>query len=152
MSKTRVDVTGRVILYFDGASRGNPGPSAAGIVVTAENGSVLCRRGVLLPEGTNNVAEYSGLLAGLEECQALGARRVEVVGDSELVVKQMTGEYRVRNATLRHYHQKVRNRMARFGGVTFRQVARDDNAEADAVCNLVFKRGRGFREDGQGGE
>jgi len=140
-------VKGRVIVYFDGASRGNPGPSAAGVVLTAEDGTVLCRRGVLLPEGTNNVAEYNALLAGLEECHRLGAGRVTVVGDSELVVKQMKGEYRVRNATLRHYYQKVRDRMARFEEVTFRQVARDNNADADAICNLVFKRGRGFRDD-----
>jgi len=138
---------GEVILCFDGASRGNPGPSAAGVVVMTPDGQVLRRRGIALADGTNNVAEYKGLLNGLETCAELGARRVHVRSDSELVIRQMTGVYRVRNERLRWLFEKVRQRVADFEEITFEAVPRERNTCADKLCNLVFKLGRSFSDD-----
>ncbi|MFH0965212.1 MAG: ribonuclease HI family protein [Planctomycetota bacterium] len=147
MKASKTPQAGTVTLRFDGASRGNPGPSAAGVVVSAEDGAVLCRRGVRLAAGTNNVAEYKGLLFGLEECRRLGARRVEVRSDSELVVRQMRGEYRVRDPKLRSLYEKARELARAFDDVTFLAVSREDNAQADGLCNLVFRKGRSLRDN-----
>ncbi|HEU4971256.1 MAG TPA: reverse transcriptase-like protein, partial [Gaiellaceae bacterium] len=102
-------------LFTDGGSRGNPGPAAYAFVLEAEDGTVLDARGEAIGVATNNVAEYSALIAGLEKAVELGLREVEVVSDSELLVKQMKGEYRVKNEALRELASQA-SRLARQVG------------------------------------
>ena len=96
-----------VVVHVDGGARGNPGPAAAAAVVSTRDGRVLDESSVTLGHATNNVAEYRGLLLGLERAAALGASEVEVVNDSELVAKQVDGSYKVRNADLRPLHEQA---------------------------------------------
>ncbi len=98
----------RVVVNVDGGARGNPGPAAIAAVVTAPTGEVLESRGEVIGRATNNVAEYRALLLGIERARELGAREVELVGDSELIVKQVKGEYRVKDPGLRPLHAEVR--------------------------------------------
>src|SRR3954449_8958095 len=99
-------------LFTDGGARGNPGPAAYGYVLEAEDGTILVEHGERIGRATNNVAEYRGVIAGLERALELGATAVTVVSDSELVVKQMRGEYRVKNETLQELHDEA-SRVAR---------------------------------------
>ena len=119
----------------DGGARGNPGPAGAGIVVQRPDGTVACRGGAFLGETTNNVAEYQALLWGLRAALALGAKKLVVRADSELVVKQMKGEYRVKNAGLKPLFCDAQLLVRRFEGVTFTHVRRAENADADALAN-----------------
>jgi ribonuclease HI len=128
----------RVRVYCDGASRGNPGPAGAGAVITDSDGRVLERLTRFLGRQTNNVAEYQGLLLGLEHAAMLGAREVEVFADSELLVRQMKGEYRVKNAGLRPLHEEARRRVAGFDAVFFRHIPREMNEDADAQSNRAI--------------
>ena len=119
----------------DGGARGNPGPGGAGIIVRDPSGSVVCRGGAFLGQVTNNAAEYEGLLWGLRAAIALGARKLHVRADSELVVRQMRGEYRVKNAGLRPLFLEAQSLRRQLDAVTFEHVAREHNAEADALAN-----------------
>jgi ribonuclease HI len=122
-------------LSTDGGARGNPGPAAYGYVVEAEDGTVLAVHGERIGVATNNVAEYRALIAGLEKAHELGVRELEVVSDSELLVKQMTGEYRVKNAALQDLSRKA-SRLARtIGSVTYTAVRREHNELADQLVN-----------------
>ena len=122
-------------LFTDGGARGNPGPAAYGYVLEAEDGTVLAAEGVAIGEATNNVAEYSGLVAGLRRALELQLPTVEVVSDSELMVKQMRGEYRVKNAALQELFLEA-NRVARgLGSVEYRHVKRAHNELADKLVN-----------------
>jgi ribonuclease HI len=122
-------------LFTDGGARGNPGPAAYGYVLEAEDGTVLASHAELIGTATNNVAEYSGLVAGLRKAIELHVPRVEVVSDSELMVKQMRGEYRVKNAALRALFDQA-DRLAReLGKVEYRHVRREENEEADRLVN-----------------
>jgi len=124
--------------YVDGAARGNPGPSGAGFVlVDAADGQVLLERGLFLGKATNNVAEYKALLAALEMAGSLRAERIDVLSDSELLVKQMTGEYRVRNAGLRPLFSEAIRRKGRFGQFTIRHIRREENQQADRLANMA---------------
>ena len=132
MPETRSEVW---TLRCDGGSRGNPGPGAYGYVLSEPRGLEREARGEYLGTVTNNVAEYQALIAGLEAAARHGARAVRVVMDSELVVRQMTGEYRVKNAGLKPLHAEARRRAMGFAEVTYRSVLRDENARADQIVN-----------------
>jgi probable phosphoglycerate mutase len=122
-------------LSTDGGSRGNPGPAAYGYVLEAEDGTVLDARGEAIGTATNNVAEYSGLIAGLEAALERGVEEVEVVSDSELLVKQMRGEYKVKNETLRELVDDATALADRLRRVTYTAVRREHNELADRLVN-----------------
>jgi len=125
----------KVVVNVDGGARGNPGPAAIAAVVQDPSGGVLEERGERIGNATNNVAEYRALLLGIERAAALGASEVELVGDSELVVRQVKGEYKVKDATLRELHAEVKRALAPFTSWTIRHVRRELNAEADRLVN-----------------
>ena len=128
-------------LFTDGGSRGNPGPAAYGFVLEAEDGTVLAAHGERIGVATNNVAEYRALIAGLDKAAELGAGEVEVVSDSELLVKQMLGEYRVKNEALRDLSIQA-SRLARaIGKVTYTAVRREHNELADQLVNEALDAG-----------
>jgi ribonuclease H / adenosylcobalamin/alpha-ribazole phosphatase len=122
-------------LSTDGGARGNPGPAAFGYVLEAEDGTVLAAHGETIGIATNNVAEYSALIAGLEKALELGLTDVEVVSDSELMVKQMTGEYRVKNEALRELSLRAGRLARQIGSVEYRAVRREHNELADRLVN-----------------
>ncbi len=122
-------------LFTDGGARGNPGPAAYGFVLEAEDGTVLAAEGGAIGVATNNVAEYRALLAGLEKALELQLPEVEVVSDSELLVKQMTGVYRVKSEALRELSLEAARLARRLGHVTFTAVRREQNVLADRLVN-----------------
>ena len=125
-------------LWIDGGSRGNPGPSAIGVVLEDEKGSLLDTVSRVIGVATNNVAEYRALLTGLEMAQAVGARDIEVLSDSELLVKQMRGEYRVKNEGLKPLHEEAERRVRGFARFSIRHVNREQNAHADSLVNRAL--------------
>jgi probable phosphoglycerate mutase len=129
--------------HCDGGSRGNPGPSGYGAVVENAQGQVVARLGRFLGIQTNNYAEYSGLLAVLEWALANGARRLRVVSDSELMVKQMKGLYKVKSPGLFPLWQEARRMAARLDGFEMRHTLRGGNKEADRLANLAMDKGTG---------
>jgi probable phosphoglycerate mutase len=122
-------------LSTDGGARGNPGPAAFAYVIEAEDGTVLAAHGETIGVATNNVAEYSALIAGLEKARELGLRDVEVISDSELMVKQMRGEYRVKNEALRELSLRAARVARAIGSVTYTAVRREHNELADRLVN-----------------
>ena len=122
-------------LSTDGGARGNPGPAAYGYVLEAEDGTVLAAHGERIGRATNNVAEYRGLVAGLEKALELGIRELEVVSDSELLVKQMTGEYRVKNEALRTLSLEAARLARQLDRVAYTAVRREHNELADRLVN-----------------
>jgi probable phosphoglycerate mutase len=122
-------------LSTDGGARGNPGPAAFGYVLEAEDGTVLAAHGEQIGVATNNVAEYRALIAGLEKALELGLDDVEVVSDSELLVKQMTGEYRVKNEALKELSLEAARLARRIGEVSYTAVRREHNELADRLVN-----------------
>ena len=122
-------------LSTDGGARGNPGPAAFGYVLEAEDGTVLAAHGERIGIATNNVAEYSALIAGLEKARELAVDELEVVSDSELMVKQMTGEYRVKNEALRGLCLEATTLARRLESVEYRHVKRAHNELADRLVN-----------------
>jgi ribonuclease HI len=129
------------VTYSDGASRGNPGRAAYGALVIDATGAVVHEASEALGVTTNNVAEYRGLIAALEAALALGARRVEARMDSELLVRQAIGRYRVKNPGLIPLHNRVLNLRGQFDEVVFKHVPRAQNKEADALANQALDRG-----------
>ena len=125
----------RARLFTDGGARGNPGPAAYGYVLESEDGDVLAAHGEAIGRATNNVAEYRALVAGLEKALELGADELEVVSDSELLVKQMRGEYKVKNAALRDLSVQAANLARELGSVTYTAVRREHNELADQLVN-----------------
>ena len=125
----------RVLLFTDGGARGNPGPAAYAFVLEAEDGDLLASEGVAIGTATNNVAEYSGLVEGLRRALELGLKHVEVVSDSELMVKQMRGEYRVKNEGLRPLYDQAQKLAREIGDVEYRHVRRAENELADRLVN-----------------
>jgi ribonuclease HI len=124
-----------IVIYTDGGSRGNPGPAAYGVRVETPEGALVAEFGASLEPTTNNIAEYRGLIAGLEWAFAHGHAAVRVRSDSELLVKQMRGEYRVKHPGLQPLHAEARKLVARIGLVTFEHVRRDRNTHADRLAN-----------------
>ncbi len=125
----------RLTVHVDGGARGNPGPAAVAAVVSDENGQVLTEAARVIGRATNNVAEYRALLLGIETAKALGGAELDLVGDSELIVKQVRGEYRVKNADLKPLHAEVRAALADLDAWSLRHVKRELNKEADRLVN-----------------
>ena len=125
----------RAKLWTDGGARGNPGPAAYGYVLEADDGTVLAAHGEAIGEATNNVAEYRALIAGLEKARELGVDELEVVSDSELLVKQMRGEYKVKNEALRELSLEASGLARQLGAVTYTAVRREHNELADQLVN-----------------
>ena len=133
----------RVIVYIDGGARGNPGPAGAGVVIrSADDGTALYKGGLFLGRATNNVAEYSGMLAGLAAAEKLGAEEVRIVSDSQLMIRQMTGEYRDKNEGLKPLYRKACRLAETFQTCTFQHVPREQNAQADRLVNMAIDQGR----------
>jgi ribonuclease HI len=129
---------GKLTVNVDGGARGNPGPAAIGIVVRNDDGAVVEAVGETIGRQTNNVAEYKALLRGLELASAHGATEVEMIGDSELVVRQVEGRYKVKNADLKPLHQKAKEMLGEFDNWEIRHVKRAQNADADALVNQAL--------------
>ncbi|HKH63999.1 MAG TPA: ribonuclease HI family protein [Solirubrobacterales bacterium] len=125
----------RVTVNVDGGARGNPGPAAIGVVLRNGDGSVVEEVGETIGEATNNVAEYRALLRGIELAAGRGAEEVELIGDSELVVRQVEGRYKVKNAGMKELHAEVKRALRGFDSWSIRHVRRADNADADRLVN-----------------
>jgi ribonuclease H / adenosylcobalamin/alpha-ribazole phosphatase len=128
-------------LSTDGGARGNPGPAAFGYVLESEDGHVLAAHGETIGVATNNVAEYRALIAGLEKAVELGVRELEVISDSELLVKQMTGEYRVKNEALRGLPIAAARFARQLDRVVYKAVRREHNELADRLVNEALDAG-----------
>lgn len=140
----RSDVTyssrknGGILLYTDGGSRGNPGPSAAGYIIKDAEDKLVFEGGVYLGITTNNQAEYHGVRLGLEKAKEIGARSIECYIDSMLVVNQLNGQYVIRNRELWPIHERIKELISGFEKVTFRHIRREFNHQADAVVNKIL--------------
>jgi ribonuclease HI len=128
----------RVVVHVDGGSRGNPGPAAAAAVISTPEGEVLDEAFAVLGRATNNVAEYRGLLLGLERAKVLGATEVDVVNDSELVARQVNGVYKVKHADMRPLYLDAMAALSGFDRWSIRSVPRAQNADADALVNQAL--------------
>jgi ribonuclease HI len=127
-------------LEFDGGSRGNPGPAGIGIVIRAADGTPLVTLGRYIGKATNNVAEYCALITAMEEAKKLGATRIKIRGDSELVVRQMTGVYRVKHPDLIPLHRQAKELFESFDAATIEHNYREKNELADTLGNLAMDR------------
>jgi ribonuclease HI len=125
----------KVVVHVDGGARGNPGPAAVGAVASSPDGAALLEKGVYIGEATNNVAEYRAVLLGLELARELGAREVEVVNDSELVARQIGGQYKVKHAGLKPLFLDTMRALREFDAWTVRNVRRESNERADELVN-----------------
>jgi len=132
----------KIIAHTDGGARGNPGPAACGAFLTDTSGKVLKEHGRYLGETTNNVAEYSGVIDALEHAKELGADEVDMYLDSELVVRQLNGQYKVRDQNLAALFMRVWNLRTAFRKVTFSHVRREQNKDADRLVNETLDRHR----------
>ncbi|MBA3305004.1 MAG: ribonuclease HI family protein [Thermoleophilaceae bacterium] len=128
----------RVVVHVDGGARGNPGPAAVAAVATAPGGEVMGERRLYIGEATNNVAEYRAVLLGLQLARELGAADVEVVNDSELVSKQIGGQYKVKHAGLKPLHTDALRALREFERWQVRSVRRESNERADALVNQAL--------------
>jgi ribonuclease HI len=125
----------KVVVHVDGGSRGNPGPAGIGVVITDPEAGELTRANDYIGEATNNEAEYEALLLGLDRARALGLREVEIVNDSQLVERQVRGEYRVKKAELRVLRERVIEALNAFDRWSIRSVPREENELADFLVN-----------------
>ena len=128
----------RVVVHVDGGSRGNPGPAAGAAVITSPDGELLAQASELLGVATNNVAEYRGLLLGVRRARELGATEVELVNDSELIAKQLSGLYKVKHPDMRPLHAQALALLREFDAWSIRSVPREQNEQADALVNAAL--------------
>ena len=128
----------KLTVNVDGGARGNPGPAAIAVVVRDGGGEVVAERGERIGRATNNVAEYKALLLGIQLAAELGAEELELVGDSELIVRQVEGRYKVKHADMKDLHAQVKKALAPFRGWSIRHVKRAENADADALVNQAL--------------
>jgi len=128
----------RVVVHVDGGARGNPGPAAAAAVVSTPEGDVLDEASELLGEATNNVAEYRALLLGLRRARELDATEIQIVNDSELVARQVTGAYKVKHEAMRPLHAEAIAALGTFERWSITSVPRAENARADALVNAAL--------------
>ncbi len=136
----------KYIINVDGGSRGNPGPAGAGVVIRSADGVVVSGAGVYIGEATNNVAEYRGLIEALDRARELGATDVQVFSDSQLVVRQVNGIYRVKNAGLRPLFDEVCRKVGGFEKFAIDFVPREENTEADELANRAMNLKRTVEE------
>ncbi len=129
-----------LVVHVDGGARGNPGPAAIGVVLSDADGTEVTSFSDTIGEATNNVAEYRALLRGLELAAEHGARAVRVINDSELVARQLTGEYKVKHAVMRELHRQAMVLLQRFDAWSIQSVPRAQNAEADRLVNEALDR------------
>jgi ribonuclease HI len=127
-----------LVIHVDGGARGNPGPAAIGVVVSDHDGNRIDELGERIGVATNNVAEYKALLKGLERAAALGAREVEIVNDSELVARQLTGVYKVKHPAMKPLYDEAIAALKGFDSWRIRSVPRAQNARADALVNAAL--------------
>lgn len=125
----------KLTIFTDGGARGNPGPAALGVVIKNQDGETLAAFGEYLGEQTNNYAEYSALIAGLKKAKELGATEVNCLADSELMIKQMQGKYKVRETTLQKLFIRAYNAAAQFDNIKYQHIERSYNKEADKLVN-----------------
>jgi ribonuclease HI len=130
------------ILEFDGGSRGNPGPAGIGVVVRSEDRTPLITLGRFIGRATNNVAEYKALITAMEQAQTLGAKRIVIRGDSELVIRQMLGQYRVKNPDLKLLYDDAQSLIHEFEDAKIEHNLRHKNELADKLANLAMDRKR----------
>lgn len=135
----------KLIVHVDGGARGNPGPAAAACVITSPDGELVDERAQLLGTVTNNVAEYRALLLGLARARELGADEVEVVGDSELIAKQVQGLYKVKHPSMRPLYLEAMQALRSFQRWSIRTVPRAQNADADALVNQALDQAKAPR-------
>jgi ribonuclease HI len=128
----------RTRLYCDGAARGNPGPAGAGAVIVNPAGHIVAKIGKFLGEETNNVAEYMGLILGLRRAKAMGIKELDVLADSELVVKQLNGDYAVKAEHLQPLHAEAQALLKAFDQIEVRHIPREENGQADAMSNRAI--------------
>ncbi|MFW6155053.1 MAG: ribonuclease HI family protein [Planctomycetota bacterium] len=140
MAERADKATDTFTLFTDGGSRGNPGPAAAGVVLADDRGQTIHAAGHFLGRATNNVAEYRALLAGLDEALRRGVKRVAVRSDSELMVRQLAGAYRVRNTALKPLYEEALSKLSRFESVEVVHVGREENTRADRLVNEALDR------------
>ncbi|MDQ6836296.1 MAG: reverse transcriptase-like protein [Actinomycetota bacterium] len=128
----------KVVVHVDGGARGNPGPAAIGVVVADSDGAVLDELAESIGVATNNVAEYRALLAGVQRAAALGAREVELINDSELIARQLTGRYKVKHPAMKPLYEEAITALSAFDRWRIRSVPRAQNARADALVNAAL--------------
>ena len=128
----------RLVVHVDGGSRGNPGPAAAAAVLADPAGQVVAEATEVLGEATNNVAEYRAVILGARRARELGATEVEIVNDSELVARQLTGAYKVKHAAMKPLHADALAALGHFEAWSIRSVPRAQNADADALVNQAL--------------
>ncbi len=133
-----MDAVAKVVIHVDGGARGNPGPAAAAAVLSTPDGSVLDEASATIGDATNNVAEYRGLLLGLQRARALGATEVEVIGDSELIARQVNGQYKVKHPSMKPLHLEALAALNGFERWSIRTVPRAQNERADALVNAAL--------------
>lgn len=133
-------MTRKIVLYCDGASRGNPGQAAIGVFLTDPHGKEIESIAEMIGEATNNEAEYRALLWGLEQAAMLGADQIEIRTDSELLAMQLSGDYRVRVENLKTLHAQVQRSLKRFAHVSIHRIPREHNRRADALANQALNR------------
>jgi len=141
----------RLFVYIDGACKDNPGPAACGICVCDGDGQIVLTRGFYIGNATNNIAEYTGALRGLELVGALGADDIVVRSDSQLLVRQLNGEYKVRKPHLARLNEQVRQLASSFNSVVFKHITRESNKTADKLARLALKRRRDVVDLDDGG-
>ena len=129
----------KVTIFTDGASKNNPGPSAIGAVIKDQQGQTIARISQGIGHSTNNQAEYKAIIAALEEAIRLGARQVNLNSDSELIVRQLKGKYRVKKAALKPLYQQVKQLQSRLESFTINHIPREQNREADNLANAALK-------------
>ena len=129
----------KVTIFTDGAAQNNPGPAAIGVVITDERAQAIARISQAIGHATNNQAEYRAVIAALEEAIRLGAKHVRLNSDSELVVRQLKGRYRVKNAALKPLYQQVKQLQSRLESFTVNHIPREQNIEADSLANAALK-------------
>ena len=129
----------RVVIHTDGASRGNPGPAAIGATIKDRQGKIITSISQRIGRTTNNQAEYRAIIAALENAISLGVSQVDMRSDSELVVRQINGQYRVKNVSLKPLYQQVKQLQSQFESFTITHIPRQQNVEADILANLALK-------------
>jgi ribonuclease HI len=132
-------IVAKLVIHTDGVSRGNPGPAAIGAIIRDEQGRLVASISQGIGRATNNQAEYRAIIAALEKALALGAGRVELNSDSELVVRQIKGQYRVKKEALRPLYQRVKQLQNRLPDFSIRRIPRQQNREADKLANAALK-------------